>query len=438
MLAAMLAVSACTAPTGGETGTGRGPDACPSGSAGIGGVLGGATCMTPHALRVAYGVQPLTDKGYTGKGQTVMVVVSYTSPTLQQDLDTFSDQFGLPHTTLQFYKLQPNPDHPSNPDVAAWGGENTLDVEMIHAIAPDAHLVVLVSQVDETEGTAGLPQMLQIERYAVQHHLGTIFSQSFSASEATLADSAGQQVVQQFDAFYRQIATQGYTVLTASGDTGATDCATVACAMSGGGQNPQDLATTPTIGFPAGDPWVTTVGGTSLHVTGGAYAETAWACDGRDATTGCSGGGTSQFFAQPGFQRGLPASLQPVLDGRRGIPDVAANADPATGLDIYQNGRWQPVGGTSASTPLWAGVVAVANQMAGHPLGFITPGLYTLGRSSAYPRDFRDITEGNNSVATPRGNVQGFAAAPGYDLITGWGAPLADHLIPDLIAAMRA
>ena len=106
-------------------------------------------------------------------------------------------------------------------------------------------------------------------------------------------------------------------------------------------------------------------------------------------------------------------------------------------MAFYQDGAWSLAGGTSASAPLWAGVIAIANQMAGHPLGFINPGLYKLSQSSNYTQDFHDITNGNNSVNSKGVTVPGYSAVPGWDPTTGLGTPNAEKLLPDLIAAMK-
>lgn len=145
----------------------------------------------------------------------------------------------------------------------------------------------------------------------------------------------------------------------------------------------------------------------------------------------------SKFFAEPDFQQGMSASVQTQLAHHRGIPDIAADADPNTGLAFYFNGRWSLTGGTSASTPFWAAVVAIANQMAGHPLGFINPGIYKLGTSPNAQRDFRDIITGNNAVNGNGVNIQGFPAAAGWDAVTGWGSPIVSQFVPDLIAALK-
>lgn len=378
-------------------------------------------CYTPHALRVAYGIEALTEQGFTGKGQTVIDIVSYGSPTLQQDMNVFDRQFGLPPITISVVApLGTVPFDPANKDMNGWAGETELDVQIIHAIAPGAGIVVMTSPVDETEGTIGMPEFMKLEQYAVSHHLGQIFSQSFVASEATLSDSGGQQLVKTYTDFYRQITTQqGFTVLSGSGDNGATDWANIASTK---------LAATPTVNFPADVPWVTAVGGTTLAHTANGYDESAWSG---------SGGGMSKFFSEPDFQQRMPQSVQSQLAGRRGLPDIAANANPDTGMVFYINGRWAQAGGTSASTPLWAGIIAVANQMAGHPLGFINPGIYKVAASQNAQKDFRDITSGNNTVNSGSVRVKGFEAVSGWDAVTGWGAPQANQLIPDLIAALK-
>ena len=124
------------------------------------------------------------------------------------------------------------------------------------------------------------------------------------------------------------------------------------------------------------------------------------------------------------------------MKGQRGIPDIAANADPSTSMAIYFNGAWQQVGGTSASTPIWAGIIAIANQVAGHPLGFINPGLYKIMTSTKATTDFRDIVSGNNTFIQDGITVQGYPALAGWDPVTGNGAPVVDKLIPDLVAAL--
>lgn len=378
-------------------------------------------CYTPHQFRVAYGVESLIERGFTGKGQTIVDIVSFGSPTLQQDMDVFDHQFNLPPINIRVLSpIGTTPFDPANKDMAGWAAETTLDVQIIHAIAPDAGIVVLTSRVSETEGIIGLPEFLELEQYAIENHLGNIISQSWGASEATLKDAAGQQEVQKWDAFFQQTTLQhNVTFLASSGDNGATDVTDLQSTK---------LSPTPTIGFPADDPWVTSVGGTRLVRQGSTFQETAWKM---------SEGGFSAFFPTPSYQQTLPSSVQSQLKNRRGVPDVAGDADPLTGFVFYEAGEWNLAGGTSASAPLWAGLMAIANQMAGHPLGFINPALYKLATSSNYAQDFRDITSGDNSVNERGVNVMGYTAVPGWDPITGWGSPNAEKLLPDLIATMK-
>lgn len=202
-----------------------------------------SNCQTPRSLRVAYGVELLMQRGYTGQGQTVVDIVSYGGPTMQQDIDTFDQKFGLPPITLKIMApIGSVPFDANNQEMTGWEDEANLDVQTIHAIAPGASIVVLTSPVDETEGTAGLPQFLELEQYAVSHHLGSIISQSFGASEVSLKDSAGQQQIHQWDTFFQQATTQqGITFFAASGDNGATDYID---------PNQTQLSTTPTTSFP--------------------------------------------------------------------------------------------------------------------------------------------------------------------------------------------
>src|SRR6266852_2761908 len=287
-----------------------------------------SNCQTPRSMRVAYGVESLMQRGFTGKGQTVVDIVSFGSPTLQQDMDVFDRQFALPPITVKVVApLGTVPFNPKNNDMVGWALETELDVQIIHAIAPDAGIVVMTSPVDETEGTIGLPQFLELEQYAVSHHLGQVFSQSYVASETTLSDSAGRQLVKTYADFYQQITTQqGWTVVSGSGDHGATDFADVAATK---------LSPTPIVNFPADVPWVTAVGGTTLARAASGYNETAWSG---------SGGGFSKFLSEPDFQKGLPQPVQAQLGGRRGLPDVAADANPETGMAFYFDGNWSLTG----------------------------------------------------------------------------------------------
>jgi subtilase family serine protease len=394
-----------------------------------------STCLTPHALRVAYGIEPLYEKGFAGKGQTVIDIVSFGSPTLQQDLAKYDTTFGLPPINLQIISPLKVAKYDPRGDAPGWASETTLDVEIIHALAPDAKVVVLTSPVAETEGTIGLPEFRQLIQYAIDNHLGNIFSQSWGASELTLQDQQGQQELQQWNTLFQQATTtQNMTFFSSSGDSGATDYSDIAG---------KTLANMRTTSFAPDSPWVTSVGGTALRRNGTTYTETAWSGNASIGDSGASGGGFSRFYQEPSYQKTLPASMQGQFQNRRGVPDVAADADPITGLAMYESGigaggtidGWNLAGGTSAAAPVWSAIMAITNQMAGHPLGFINPALYKLAGSSTYGQDFHDITIGNND--NPQAHVQGYSAAQGWDPVTGLGSPNAEKLIPDLIAAMK-
>lgn len=374
---------------------------------------------TPQQYRAAYGIQPLLNQGHDGTGQTIVLVESYGAPDLQNTVDTYDQRYHLPPVNLRVLApLGTVPFDPNNGEMTGWAGETILDVEMAHVVAPGANIVVLTSPVDETEGTAGLPEFLQLEQYAVAHHLGNIISQSWGASEYTLTDAAGRQEIAQWDSFYKTATTQdGITFFASTGDSGATDFTDATS---------KKLVNKPTIAFPADDPWVTATGGTTLLTNGKQYGQVAWSG---------SNGGFSAFYAEPSYQQSLPSSYQSQFANRRGVPDVSADSDPYTGLLLYSPFSNSPAGGTSAAAPFWAGLAAIANQMAGRPLGFLNPTLYKLEASSTASRDFSDITQGNNSVNDIGVNVQGFSAVPGWDAVTGLGAPNGAKLLPDLVSA---
>jgi len=376
-------------------------------------------CYTPRDLRIAYNLESLVEQGFTGKGQTVVDIVPFGSPTVQEDMDIFDKQFGIPSVTVQVYTPvgQVPSYNPDSNDMVQAAAETELDVQVIHAIAPGAGIAVLALP------NPSFFDILNAEQYAVDNHLGQIFSQSFGIPETFVTENGGQGTAQRFANFYKEITTQkGITIVSASGDNGATDWADTSRTR---------LSPIPTVDFPADVPWVTAVGGTTLTRTAKDYNETAWPR---------SGGGVSKLFTEPDFQQALPPAVQSELAGYRGLPDVAADADPRTGMAFYFDGQWAQVGGTSASAPFWAGIVAVANQMAGHPLGFINPGIYQLAAlvSSriATVGDFRDIISGDNSVNDGTVQVKGFSAVPGWDAVTGWGTPQAQQFIPDLIAVL--
>jgi kumamolisin len=209
-----------------------------------------------------------------------------------------------------------------------------------------------------------------------------------------------QLEVEAINKLLQTASSKGITVCAASGDTGATD------GRSDG---------KPHVDFPASSPWVLAVGGTHLLAAGGLIgSEVAWNSM-QASVGGATGGGVSTIFPLPDWQKNAKVPLNPNGNAGRGLPDVAANADPTTGYQVYVDGQEMLIGGTSMSTPLWAGLIALLNQGLGRNIGFLNPVLYQkLGPAGI----LRSITQGNNRVA----NV-GYSAGPGWNPVTGWGSP---------------
>jgi subtilase family serine protease len=380
----------------------------------------GQPCYSPQEIRTAYDLDPVLKAGYTGKGQTIVIIDSFGDPTIQNDLQVFDSAYGLP-APPSFSVLAPLGQlqfDPNTPGMIGWAAEISLDVEWAHAMAPDANIVLMTSPVNETQGVQGMPEFLYLEQYAVNHHLGKIISQSWATTENTLFTiPGGRQVINNFDRFYQKADAAGVTVLGSTGDSGTA--------------NPDingNIYPFPTVNFPASSPYITAVGGTSLFAdTNGNYQnETAWSA---------TGGGISQYFNEPNYQKTtLPASAQKLLNGHRGLPDIAFNADPGTGVLVYLSfpgvpAGWYIFGGTSEGSPTWAGIIADGNQMAGHSLGFINPAVYKLGKGSDYAESFHDITVGNNR----QDNIPGYDATPSWDPTTGWGTPKVATFLEELI-----
>ncbi|HTI15543.1 MAG TPA: S53 family peptidase [Dictyobacter sp.] len=386
------------------------------------------SCYSPQDMRMAYNLDSLVNRSYDGKGQNIVIIASYGSPTAQADLQRFDADYGLPDPP-SFQQIAPYGSVTFNPDdeeQVKWAEETSLDIQWAHAMAPGAGIIVLTSAVDETQGIQGMPEFLALEKYALEHHLGNIISQSWSTTENTLFTPDGSKVLNDFENFFRDAATQHITVLASAGDSGSENVD-----VNG------NTYTFPTVGYPASSPWVTAVGGTTLHMdTNSNYQyETVWNSGPGSAT----GGGISQYFPEPDYQRSsLHQSTQQLLNGHRGVPDVAMNADPNTAVPVYIGFKASPgyelTGGTSESAPLWAGLIADANQFAGHPLGFLNPTLYHLGSDTQNAaKVFHDITMGNNT----QGIVPGYHATPGWDAVTGWGSPNAEPLIQALSASTQ-
>jgi subtilase family serine protease len=213
-------------------------------------------CYEPAQIQQAYHLPVLYNQGVTGKGATIVIVDSFGSPTITNDLAVFDRQFGL-LAPPSFKIIRPAgvvpPYDASNSQMFSWAGETSLDVEYAHAVAPGASILLVETPVAETEGVTGFPQIVKAEEYVINHHLGDVISQSFGATEQTLPSNAALQALR---GAYIAAAREHITVLSASGDDGATDL----------GLNGQTFYTRPVTSWPASDPLVTGVGGTQLHL----------------------------------------------------------------------------------------------------------------------------------------------------------------------------
>ncbi|MEY9870992.1 subtilase family serine protease [Streptacidiphilus sp. MAP12-33] len=365
-------------------------------------------CYTPLQYRKAYNLAPLYKSGVNGKGRTIVIVDSFGSPTIQKDLNTFDAAFGLPGTKVDVRKWGSNWSWTGTSDQLGWAGETTLDVEYAHAIAPDAKIVLVETGVAETEGTTGFPEMMAAEKYAVDHHWGDVISQSFGATENTFTDYAtGAQSLKALRFAFVDAYRKGITVLGASGDQGATDATTAG-----------PLYTKRVNSWPSSDPLVTSVGGTQLTLNDNGVrtaADKVW-----NDGYGAGGGGISGVFGRPFYQNGVSKAT----GAHRGTPDISMSAAVNGAAWTYssydpnpKNDGWGLTGGTSEATPIFAGIVALADQKAGHDLGLINPKLYFMGERNATRDGIVDVTTGNNSYS----GVTGYNATKGYDLASGWG-----------------
>jgi subtilase family serine protease len=370
-----------------------------------------AGCYGPAQIRAAYGVDTLLNGGLNGAGRTIVIIDAFQSPTIQQDLATFDAVFGLPNPTLNI--VAPDGLTPFDQGSAmqtSWAGEITLDTEWAHAIAPAATIdLVLAKSSDDSD-------ILSATKYAVDNNLGDVISQSFGEAESCVVPT----VLQQEHALFQQATNEGMTLFASSGDLGAAQptCDNKSLFLSASS--------------PASDPLVTAVGGTILDANGltGAYnGETVW----NEPNFGAAGGGGfSTSYSRPGFQ----ATVKSIPNTTRGVPDVAYNAAIIGGVLVVWSSSGQGAnlvfrfGGTSAGSPQWAGITALADQSAGRRLGWINPTLYQIGHNPGrYGSALNDVTTGNNTL----GGIGTYSAGSGWDAASGLGTPKANTLVPLLV-----
>jgi subtilase family serine protease len=405
----------------------------------------GVSCLWPSQLQTAYNEGPLFSRGIKGKGETIAIVDAFGSPTIKSDLAVFDKQFNLPAPpslkVIAPAGAIPKWD-PNNADMAGWGAETTLDVEYAHAIAPLANIVLVETPVSETEGVQGFPQIVAAESYVIKNLKVGVISQSFGATEQTFPGGVAQikQLGLRNAYILAHNSKYNVTVLAASGDAGATDFQA----------DGLDYYTSPVTSWPASDPDVTAVGGTQIRQGGNhTYYSVAWNDTynpnvvGPVAAPAASGGGLSVFFSRPSFQNG--AGVQSVVGTQRGVPDISMSAACNGGVWVYWSfpltgvpAAWHLICGTSEATPEFAGIVALADEVAGHPLGLINSKLYALAVAKA--PGIVPVLRGNNTVTFTQGNpavtttvsVPGGTAQAPYSLVTGVGTVNAAALVYEL------
>jgi subtilase family serine protease len=421
----------------------------------------------------AYNYAGLHAAGHNGQGTTIAVVDSFGANTIRQDLAVFDAGFNLPQMCgegnlpessagncasgapgphFNIISVQGDPEAKptgggngtGQENHSAWDTEVALDVEWAHATAPLANIDLVTTPTAETLGVQGLQQMMNAEQSLIDSHQVDVISQSFGAGEGTFQN--GSAALNQLRQTFVDARAHHVSVFASSGDGGTTN------SMKEPVKNPATIPYQSVI-WPASDPLVTATGGTYLCVN----ASTGLGIDNVSPPGGChtwpgdrepgwvdSGGGYSILFNRPDYQGTLPpgssyVGSSPGAPGpnsqMRGVPDVSWESSATTGPLIYSGeaGGWFVIGGTSAASPQWAGVAALADEIAGHDLGFLNPALYAIGANPAqYAADFYDPT--HNSNQEPGSSIPGWPASTGWDAVTGLGTPNVANLIPDLIA----
>jgi subtilase family serine protease len=297
--------------------------------------------------------------------------------------------------------------------MAEWAFETSLDVEYAHAMAPGAKLLLVETPTAEVEGRSGFPDMMSAESHVIRHHQADVISQSFGATENTFAHPGKD--IRRLRSAFRAARKARVTVLAGSGDQGVTNDT----------HNINRTYRHRVNSWPSSDPLVTSVGGTRLFLDASGNrtrADEVW-----NDGDGASGGGRSQVFGRPAFQR----SVKAVTGAHRGTPDISMTAAVKGSALVYMSFPGTPkgfslVGGTSEATPIFAGIVALADQLAGHDLGDINPRLYAMHGAKA--AGIVDVRRGKNSFA----GVKGFSAKRGYDLASGWGTVDAQRFVQRL------
>lgn len=343
----------------------------------------------PNNIANAYNFTYPLKHGITGKGSTIAIIDGFGDPSIKYDVRAFDNVTGLPPVNLSI--VYPNNVRPTGYNYS-WAIETATDVEWAHALAPGANIVLVVAK------DANVSSLDSAVSYVISHKLANIMSLSWGIPENQL----GLNGVNTFSGVYQEAAQNGITVLAATGDFGA-----------------YDQQKTPTVNFPSSDPYVLAIGGTSLFVYNNQYTQKAWGGI-LDGSSYGGGGGYSKYYSAPWWQKAPNFG-----SASRGTPDVSMNANKDTGMFVISQAKDFKIGGTSIGTPIWADVVSMMDQAAGHPLGFVSPLLYQISNTPAYAKSFFDITSGNNGY---------YNATKGWDAATGLGTPKVSTLVNNTVA----
>jgi kumamolisin len=343
---------------------------------------------TPPQVAAAYNF-PATA---SGTGQTIGLI-ELGGGYRQADLTAWFQTLGLSAPGITAVSVDGGKNAPSTATSA--DGEVMLDIEVSGSVAPGVKIAVYFAP-NTDQGF--------LDAITTAVHDRANQPSAISISWGGPESSWTQQAMTSMDAACQSAAALGITVTVAAGDGGSTD--------GGTGNN---------VDFPASSPHVLACGGTELDANGATIvSEVVW--NEQANNEGATGGGVSTVFALPSWQANANVPASSTSTGGRGVPDVAGDADPVTGYTIRVDGQTGVYGGTSAVAPLWAGLVAVANQQLGAKAGFLQPAMYAAKSAKA----FNDITQGSNGA---------FSAGPGWDACTGLGSPIAGKLIPLLAPA---
>jgi kumamolisin len=321
--------------------------------------------------------------GLDGSGQCI-AIIELGGGYRAADIKAYFKKLGLPIPKVKTVSVDGGANQPSTADSA--DGEVMLDIEVAAAIAPKAHLAVYFAPNTDKGFLDAITMAIHDKT-----NKPSVISISWGGPESNWT----QQAMTTYDQALQTAAALGVTVCCASGDNGSGD------GVKDGNAH---------VDFPASSPFALGCGGTKLTASGAsAPTEVVWF----EAPDNATGGGVSDFFSLPGYQGSADVPTSANSGGRRGrgVPDVAGDADPATGYQVHVDGQDFVIGGTSAVAPLWAGLIALMNQKLGHAVGFLNPIIY--GSLAGQP-PFRDITAGSNGA---------YQAKPGWDACTGWGSP---------------